>query len=349
VNLCAGRGAVPRAAVVGIAGPTLDVAERELFLALQPAGVILFQRNCVDRAQLRALTDELHALGGQRRLPVLIDQEGGRVMRLRPPEWRGLPSAGEIGHLAPDSLQAASEAAWLVARLIAHDLREAGVDIDCAPCLDVAGAGMTEAIGSRSYAPDPTLVATLARAFADGLLAGGIAPVIKHVPGHGRAVVDSHLLLPVVFTARVELERSDFVPFAALRDLPFAMTCHVVFDALDPDRPATISPRVISETIRGSLGIQGLLFSDDLNMQALEGDPADRAVAALEAGCDLALFCPGRLADNRAVLQAVPALVPSILARLDGVLAATAARVSSDFDAGAAERRLAELLSGTPA
>ncbi|MGD9507949.1 MAG: beta-N-acetylhexosaminidase [Geminicoccaceae bacterium] len=343
------RGADPRAAVVGIAGPELDAQERELLLALPPAAVILFQRNCIDRAQLRALTDEIHALGGDRRLPVLIDQEGGRVMRLRPPEWRALPAAGEIGRLARELPAAAREAAWLAGRLIAHDLREVGIDVDCAPCLDVAAAGMTEAIGSRSYASDPSLVATLARSFADGLLAGGIAPVIKHLPGHGRATVDSHHALPVVRAAMAELDPTDFLPFAALRDLPFAMTCHVVFEALDPDRAATISSRVIAETIRGRLGVQGLLFSDDLNMEALAGDPASRAVAALEAGCDLALFCPGRLADNRAVLQAVPALAPSVRARLDGVLADTAARADLDFDAAAGERRLTDLLSGTPA
>jgi beta-N-acetylhexosaminidase len=323
VNLCAGRGAVPRAAVVGIAGPTLDVAERELFLALQPAGVILFQRNCVDRAQLRALTDEFHALGGQRRLPVLIDQEGGRVMRLRPPEWRGLPSAGEIGHLAPDSLQAASEAAWLVARLIAHDLREAGVDIDCAPCLDVAGAGMTEAIGSRSYAPDPTLVATLARAFADGLLAGGIAPVIKHVPGHGRAGADSHHALPVVHASREDLERQDFMPFRHLADMPLAMTAHVVYTALDPDRPATTSPRVVEDVIRDHMRYDGLLVSDDLSMNALAGSLAERAAAAFAAGCDVALHCNGRLDEMDAVASETPELAGEAKRRTDAALART--------------------------
>ena len=347
MSLAAWRGPVPRAAVVGIAGPELAAAERELLLALPPAGVILFQRNCVDRVQLQALTEAIHALGGPRRLPVLIDQEGGRVMRLRPPEWRSLPSAADLGRIALDAPAAGHEAAWLVGRLIAHDLSEVGIDIDCAPCLDVAGAGMTEAIGSRSFAADPGLVAMLARAFADGLLAGGIAPVIKHLPGHGRAVVDSHLQLPTVSAALTDLEPTDFAPFAALRDLPFAMTAHVVFEHLDPDRPATISPRVIGNTIRGRLGIQGILLSDDLAMQALTGDPPARAVAALEAGCDLALFCPGRLCDNRAVLQAVPPLAASVLARLDGVLAALAAVPPAPFDAAVAGHRLADLLAGT--
>lgn len=347
MSLDSRRGAGPRAAVVGLAGPALDPAERELLRALPPAGVILFQRNCVDRGQLRALTDELHALGGERRLPVLIDQEGGRVARLRPPEWRALPAAREIGGVARANPAAGREAARLAGRLIAHDLGEVGIDIDCAPCLDLATPGMTEAIGSRSFADDPAVVAELGRAFADGLLAGGIAPVIKHLPGHGRAMVDSHVDLPLVSAGLSELASTDFAPFAALRDLPFAMTAHVVFTALDPDRPGTVSRAVIARTIRGALGVQGLLFSDDLAMQALTGDPAGRALAALDAGCDLALFCPGRIEETRAVLQAVPPLAASVLARLDGVLAALAAAPRPAFDAAAAERRLAQLLAGT--
>ena len=339
----------PRAAVVGIAGPVLEPAERELLLALPPAGVILFQRNCTDRAQLRALTDELHALGGRRRLPLLIDQEGGRVMRLRPPHWRPLPSARDIGRAAEADPDAGREAARLLGRLIAHDLREVGIDIDCAPVVDVAAAGMTEAIGSRSFGARPGQVATLARAFADGLIAGGVAPVIKHLPGHGRAVVDSHLELPLVKASLAVLRASDFAPVASLRDLPFAMTAHVVFPALDPSCPATTSREVIARTIRGALGVQGILLSDDLAMQALSGAPADRAVAALDAGCDLALFCPGRIEDSRAVLQAVPPLAPSLLARLDGVLGTLAEPGSEQFDPDAAERRLASLLVGTVA
>ena len=217
----------------------------------------------------------------------------------------------------------AAEAARLLGRLIAHDLREVGIDIDCAPVVDVAAAGMTEAIGSRSFGARPGQVATLARAFADGLIAGGVAPVIKHLPGHGRAVVDSHLELPLVEASLAVLRASDFAPVASLRDLPFAMTAHVVFPALDPSCPATTSREVIARTIRGALGVQGILLSDDLAMQALSGAPADRAVAALDAGCDLALFCPGRIEDSRAVLQAVPPLAPSLLARLDGVLGDT--------------------------
>jgi beta-N-acetylhexosaminidase len=343
------RGAAPRAAIVGIAGTALGAAERELLLALSPAGVILFQRNCADRAQLRALTDELHGLALGRALPIFIDQEGGRVMRLRPPHWRALPSAGEIGRLAAVDLDAGREAARLLGRLIAHDLREVGIDVACAPVLDVATAGMTEAIGSRSFSQDPELVALLARSLADGLLAGGVAPLIKHLPGHGRAVVDSHLALPVVGATVADLRGADFVPVLRLRDLPFAMTAHVVYPELDPERPATSSRRVIANIIRGELGVQGLLLSDDLAMNALSGDPAERALAALEAGCDLALYCPGQIEATRVVLQAVPRLAPSLQARLEGIMAALAVAPVEPLDANGTEARLAALLAGAVA
>jgi beta-N-acetylhexosaminidase len=343
------RGAAPRAAVVGLAGTSLSAAERELLLARPPAGVILFQRNCADRAQLRALTDDLRGLARGRPLPVFVDQEGGRVMRLRPPEWRPLPAAAAIGRLALADRAGARAAAGLLGRLIAHDLREVGIDVACAPVLDVAAKGMTEAIGSRSLGSDPHLVAELARAVADGLLAGGVAPVIKHLPGHGRAVVDSHLALPVVGASAAALREADFVPFRALRDLPFAMTAHVVYLELDPERPATGSRAVIAAVIRGELGFQGMLLSDDLAMHALSGDPADRALAALDAGCDLALYCTGRLDETRAVLQAAPPLAPSLQARLAGTLAVLAAHPVEPVDPGRAEARLAELLAGAVA
>ena len=342
-------GLPPRAAVVGLAGTELDPAERELLLALPPAGIILFQRNCADRSQLRRLTDELRALEPARRLPILIDQEGGRVMRLRPPEWRALPSARDIGDLAALDRQAGRDAARLLGRLIAHDLREVGIDIDCAPVLDVATPAMTEAIGSRSFSARPELVAELASAFAQGLLAGGVAPVIKHLPGHGRAVVDSHLELPIVAASAAELAGGDFAPVRALAHLPFAMTAHVVYPALDPGGPATTSWRVITDIIRGDLGVQAVLLSDDLAMSALSGTPADRAAAALAAGCELALYCPGRLDDSRAVLQGVPSLAPSLLARLDGVLGALRRREIEPFSPEPAAARLAELLSGSVA
>jgi beta-N-acetylhexosaminidase len=208
---------------------------------------------------------------------------------------------------------------------------------------------MTEAIGSRSFAADPGLVADLARAFAEGLLAGGVAPVIKHLPGHGRALVDSHLELPIVDASAGELAEADFVPVRALANLPFAMTAHVVYPAIDPERPATTSRRVITRLLRGTLGVQGVLMSDDLAMHALRGAPADRALAALAAGCDLAVYCPGRIDDSRAVLQAVPPLAPSLLARLDGVIGTLGQVEIEPFDPDRAERRLTSLLEGTMA
>lgn len=336
----------PRAAVVGLAGTRLTPEERHLLTAFPPAGVILFRRNCADRDQLAGLIDELRSLAGARPLAVFVDQEGGRVQRLAPPQWRGLPSAAAVGALALIDLQAGRDAAWLLGRLIAHDLREVGIDVACAPVLDVAAPGMTEAIGSRSFGADPTLVAELAGTCLDGLAAGGVAGVIKHVPGHGRALLDSHLSLPVVTAVRAELALADLVPFGRLRDAPFAMTAHVVFTDLDPERAATLSRRVIAEIIRGELGIQGLLLSDDLAMHALAGEPGERARMALAAGCDLALYCTGRIEETEAVLAAAPALAPSLVARLEGVLA----RASVEpFDAALGQQRLETLLAGTVA
>lgn len=334
-----------RAAVVAIAGTELAPDEDDLLRRRPPAGVILFGRNCRDRAQLRTLTDALRATQPGRRLPVLIDQEGGRVMRLRPPEWRGLPSAGAVGALASHGdLPAAREAAWLLGRLIAHDLAEVGIDIDCAPVVDVGRPETTTAIGDRAFAADPELVAELAGAFAAGLTAGGVAPVLKHLPGHGRARVDSHLALPVVDAPRDELIATDLVPARRLHHLPLAMTAHVLYRAVDPDRPGTLSPVVIGELIRGEAGFGGLLLSDDLGMGALEGDPASRAERALAAGCDLAVACTGKLAESRAVLDVAPWLAADKLARLDAAVPPPAA---DGFDPEEGAARLAGLL-GVP-
>lgn len=334
----------PRAAIVGIAGPALLPEERRCLQALPPAGVILFRRNCRDRAQVQDLVAELQGLVPGWRPPILIDQEGGRVMRLQPPHWRALPPAGAIGHVAQLDPSAGDEAAWLLGRLIAHDLRELGIAIACAPVLDVAAAGMTEAIGSRAFAADPLLVARLGRAFADGLRAGGVAPVLKHLPGHGRATVDSHLALPVVSAPLDLLRRTDFLPFRALAGLPLAMTAHVVYPALDPERPATISPGVIATAIRGEIGFTGLLLSDDLAMGALSGDSASRTRAALAAGCDLALHCRGRIEETEAVLAAAGPL-PAETARRWQAAAMLAAEAAA-FDPDAAERRLVTILDG---
>jgi beta-N-acetylhexosaminidase len=270
-------------------------------------------------------------------------------MRLAPPHWRSLPAAGAIGELALRDPASGRRAAWLVGRLIAHDLREVGIDVACAPVIDVAATGMTEAIGSRSYGADPALVGELAASVAAGLAAGGVAHVIKHLPGHGRALVDSHLDLPVVPASLAELAAADLAPCRQLCHAPFAMTAHVVYPELDPERPATLSRLVIAQIIRGLLGVQGLLLSDDLAMAALSGDPAARALAALAAGCDLALYCTGKLDETRALLAAVPPLAPSLAARLEGILTALAAATPEPFDPDRGQAELADLLVGAVA
>ena len=327
-----------RAAVIGIEGTELSAAEAALIRRMPPAGVVLFARNCRDRQQLRALTDALHGSQPDRHLPILIDQEGGRVMRLKPPEWRPLPPAAAVGALDGAS---AREAAWLLGRLIAHDLAEVGIDIDSAPCVDIGRPETTTAIGNRAFAHNPTLVAELGGEMARGLIAGGIAPVLKHLPGHGRARVDSHETLPIVDTGREELIATDLVPACRLNHLPLAMTAHVLYRAVDPDRPGTFSPVAIRELIREAAGFEGLLFSDDLAMKALEGDPGTRASRALAAGCDIALACTGRLEESLAVLTAAHELAPEKQARL---AAALPLPPSEPFDPERGQARLDELL-----
>ena len=304
------RGGPPRAAVISLAGLELAEAERDLLARAPPAGIILFARNCRDRRQIAALVAAARAAAGDPLLPFLIDQEGGRVRRLRPPEWRELPAMSRIGGLAEGNMGAAEQSAWLAGRLIAHDLAELGVGIACAPVLDVRREGTTEAIGDRAFGADPLLVAWCGRALARGLLAGGVLPVMKHIPGHGAARLDSHIGLPVVGLDLEELTRVDFAPFRALRDLPLAMTAHVVYSAIDPAHPATLSPRVIGEVIRGDIGFKGLLFSDDIGMGALSGPLPERAAGCIAAGCDVALYCSGDAGEAECVLQAVPELAP---------------------------------------
>lgn len=322
-----------KAAVVGIAGPTLRAEEAAMFAAFPPAGVILFARNIVDPPQLAALAEAIRAACPG--AGVLVDQEGGRVARLRPPHWRAHPTAAAHGALHGRDRPAALRAAWLTGALIGCDC--ADFDVVCAPVLDVAAPGADAVVvGDRSFSNDPDDVAALGGAFAAGLLAAGVIPVIKHAPGHGRATVDSHHALPVVDAADLA---ADIAPFAANRDLPWAMTAHIVYTALDPDRPATLSPRVIAEVIRGRIGFDGVLVSDDLAMSALQGPPEARALAALAAGCDLAAWCPGDLVGNRAVLEAVPEVTQAAQVRLARARAAAkAARQALDAAALAAER-----------
>jgi beta-N-acetylhexosaminidase len=301
-----------KAAIIGIAGPSLMPEEAALFRAYPPAGVILFARNIQDPTSLATLTQDL-----RRVLPagaaIMVDQEGGRVARLRPPHWRAHPPAGAIGALFARNPAAGLRAAWLTGALIGLDCADAGFDLVAAPVLDLAVPGAHDVIGDRAYASDPVTVARLARAVAEGLMAGGVIPIGKHAPGHGRARVDSHVSLPRVEAGDLE---ADLLPFAANANLPWFMTAHIVYAAFDPISPATLSRPVIERVIRGRLGFRGVLVTDDLAMRALSGTPADSARAALAAGCDLALYCPGEPAANAAVLAACPVLAPRAAQRM---------------------------------
>jgi len=327
-----------RAIVFGCAGPRLSGEERAFFRDADPFGFILFARNIEHPGQVRRLIDELRDSVGRAAAPILVDQEGGRVQRLRPPHWQVRPPAAAFGRLAERDLLAATEAAWLNGRLIAAELQPLGFSVDCAPCLDLALPATHAVIGTRAFAGDPAVVARLGRAFAEGLLAGGVLPVVKHLPGHGRAQVDSHLSLPLVGESVEELAATDFAPFAALADLPAGMSAHVLFQAIDPERPASISPLVIGGTIRRLIGFRGLLFSDDLGMHALSGSIGERAARALAAGTDVALHCSGEMAEMRDAAASVGPLAGESLARADAALAAIG--TPQPFDAPASLDRL---------
>jgi beta-N-acetylhexosaminidase len=294
----------PASVIFGCAGTSLSDDEISFYRRVDPLGFILFARNVDTPDQVRALVQSMRDAVG-RRAPVLIDQEGGRVQRLKPPHWPRRPAMAVYGKLAARDPALAARAAGLHARLIAADLLALGIDVDCAPVLDVPVPGITDAIGDRAISADPAIVATLGRAVRDGLLAGGVMPVIKHLPGHGRALVDSHATLPVVRAGRDELRAVDLVPFKALADTPWGMTSHCLYAAIDPDLPATRSPTVIAELIRGEIGFDGLLVSDDLSMGALTGGYDDRAAACLAAGCDVALHCNGKMDEMEGVARGV--------------------------------------------
>ncbi len=330
------------AAVFGCSGPELTAAERDFFRDADPFGFILFARNCRTPGQVRALTNAMRDAVGRTDAPVLIDQEGGRVARLRPPHWRATPPPAVFGRLAETNRAAAGEAVGLNYRLMGAELGRLGITVDCAPVLDAPGPGADPIIGERAFAAAPETVATLGRAAVEGLLAGGVLPVIKHIPGHGRALVDSHKALPVVDAPWDELRRLDFAPFRAMRDAPWAMTAHVVFSAVDPENPATMSAPVIEEVIRGEIGFAGVLISDDLEMAALSGGMGARAAAALNAGCDLVLHCNGTLEEMRDVAGAIGSISASSAARIAG--AEGQRRRVADFDEQAAEARLEYLL-----
>jgi beta-N-acetylhexosaminidase len=324
--------------ITALAGPELTPSEASVLREARPCGIILFARNVQHPDQIRRLTDGAREAVGDDIL-VLIDQEGGRVRRLLPPHWRELPPAAAYGRLYAGDQEKACKAARLAARLTAAELRALGINTNCAPVLDVPVAGSHEIVGDRAYGCDPRTVGTLGAAVAEGYMAGGVLPVIKHLPGHGRATADSHLDLPVVTADRAELDATDFAAFRPLAHLPAAMTAHVVFAQIDPDHPASISPRVTAEIIRGAIGFQGLLMSDDLNMNALSGAVAERAKSVLAAGSDLALLCSGDLSETEAVAAVAPPLEGESLRRFQRARAVF--RQQEPFDLAEAEAALA--------
>jgi len=330
------------ACVYGCQGMELLADERAFFREARPFGFILFARNCNDHRQIAALCADLRDCVGDN-APILIDQEGGRVARLKPPNWRARPAAGRIGELYATDAAQGREAAYLCARLIAHDLREVGVTVDCAPVLDVPVAGAHDIIGDRAYSSDPAVVIELGRAAIEGFLEGGVLPVIKHMPGHGRARADSHLELPRVDASPEELSATDFVTFRSLNFAPIAMTAHVVYVAFDAQRPATTSPKIIRDIIRGEIGFEGLLVSDDLSMNALEGPLSVRARNALFAGCDIALHCNGRMDEMKDVAVEARPLEAESLTRAQAALAHLN-EAPGELDVEAGEARLAELV-----
>lgn len=296
------------ALIAGCTSKELTPDEKAFFRAERPWGFILFKRNVETPDQVRRLVDAFRKCVDRDDAPVLIDQEGGRVQRLGPPHWPVYPSGRDYGVVHANDPFLGREIARLGARLMAHDLKALGITVDCLPVLDVPVPGAHDVIGNRAYSSDPATIALLGRAASEGLIAGGVLPVIKHIPGHGRAGADSHLALPVVDTDRETLSKTDFLPFRHLADMPLAMTAHVVYSAIDPKRPATTSRKVMRDVIRGEIGYDGLVMSDDLSMQALAGDFARRAKDSLKAGCDVVLHCNGNMAEMKAIIKAVPEL-----------------------------------------
>ncbi len=331
-----------RAFITGLAGPRLTGDERRFLRDAAPWAIILFRRNIETPDQLRDLIDDCRSTLGRDAL-VFVDQEGGRVQRLRPPHWPAYPAARAIGDLYRRDPEAGREAAWLSGRLLAADLRAVGMTADCFPVLDIAFPETHEAIGDRAYGTTAEEVGTLGRAAAEGLCAGGVQPVIKHIPGHGRARADSHHSLPVVDTARDVLSSTDFAPFRSLCDLPMAMTAHVVYSAIDPDAPATTSAGMIGGIIREEIGFANLLMSDDVSMGALSGTIGARSRTAIAAGCDIILHCNGDMAEMVEVAEVVPDLAGDAAAR---AARADAVPEPDATDLVAARARFAALLPG---
>jgi beta-N-acetylhexosaminidase len=331
-----------RAFITGIAGLELSTAERDFIRAERPWGFILFKRNIDTPAQVARLIADLRAAANVPEAPVLIDQEGGRVQRLGPPNWPVYPPGAVFGALYDIDPALGLEAARLSSRLIADDLIPLGVTVDCLPLADLPVAGADAVIGNRAYGTEPAKVAAIGRAVTEGLEQGGVLPVLKHIPGHGRATADTHFKLPTVDTPQRELERTDFAAFRPLADLPMAMTAHVVFSALDPAHPATTSATIIEQVIRGVIGFQGLLMSDDVSMNALAGSLAERTRALLAAGCDMVLHCNGKLDEMQDVARETPELTGKALERANRALASR--RQPQPFDRKAARARLEALI-----
>ena len=326
-----------RAFITGVSGTELTAAEREFIRAERPWGFILFKRNVEAPAQVAALVAELRLAANAPDAPVLIDQEGGRVQRLGPPHWPVYPPGAIFSTLYDADSALGLTAARLSARLIASDLADLGITVDCLPLADVPVPGADAVIGNRAYGTEPGKVAAIARAVTEGLEQGGVLPVLKHIPGHGRATADTHFKLPTVDAPRDELDRTDFAAFKPLADLPMAMTAHVVFSAVDPAHPATTSATMITQVIRGVIGFQGLLMSDDVSMNALSGNIAERTRAIFAAGCDMALHCNGNIDEMREVAGQTPELSGRALERANAALAARKAPQPLDRAAARAE------------
>jgi beta-N-acetylhexosaminidase len=326
-----------RAFITGVSGLELSAAEREFIRQERPWGLILFKRNVDTPAQVARLVGEFRDTIGNADAPILIDQEGGRVQRLGPPHWPAYPPGAVFGALYDTDRAAGLAAARLSARLIAADLLDLGISVDCLPLADVPVEGADAVIGNRAYGTEPAKVAAIARAVTEGLEQGGVLPVLKHIPGHGRATADTHFRLPEVDTPADELERTDFAAFQPLADLPMAMTAHVVFSALDPAHPATTSATIIEQVIRGVIGFQGLLMSDDVSMNALAGSIAERTRDIVAAGCDMVLHCNGKLDEMREVARETPELSGKALERADRALAARRPPQPLDRQAARAE------------
>lgn len=331
-----------RAFITGVSGTALTDDERAFLRDQRPWGFILFKRNIETPDQVIRLVEDMRSTTNQPDAPVLIDQEGGRVQRLQPPQWPVYPPGAVFSALYDMDEKTGLEAARLSSRLIAADLADLGITVDCLPLADVPVPGADSVIGDRAYGTTSAKVAAIARAVTNGLAQGGVLPVLKHIPGHGRATADSHFRLPTVDTSARELAETDFAAFVPLADLPMAMTAHVVFSALDPAQPATTSATIIEQVIRGTIGFRGLLMSDDVSMNALQGSIAERTRASFAAGCDVVLHCNGKLDEMNQVAGETPMLAGEALARADRALASR--RVPQPFDRGAARAELDRLI-----